>query len=73
MIMALPNTNLGKRAKQDLFNMIDEFNAAKAVIPRDKNCKKCPYSDDGQSRGMITPCFDICDDRHIVVRPYSSG
>jgi len=31
-------------------------------IPKDKDCTKCPHAYKGESQGMITPCFDICDD-----------
>lgn len=34
-------------------------------IPEDKDCKKCPYSNDGVSQGMCSPCFDFCQGNGI--------
>ena len=34
-------------------------------IPEDKDCKKCPYSKDGESLGMMSPCFDFCQGHGI--------
>jgi hypothetical protein len=38
-----------------------EFSTIFSQIPKDKDCKKCPYSQNGSGRGMVTPCFDICE------------
>jgi hypothetical protein len=48
----------------DIMKHFDEFmKQAQEIedkIPEDKDCKKCPYSENGQSLGMVTPCFDYC-------------
>jgi len=51
---------------EDFLNSFNKhLKAVKEVedkIPEDKDCKKCPYASNGQSLGISSPCFDICDD-----------
>ena len=43
-----------------LFDMMDGIQEIMDQIPEDKDCKKCPHSNDGHWPGMVTPCFDLC-------------
>ena len=69
--MTESNMPLERIAREDFLKIVDEMNEVINKIPKDKDCKKCPYSDNGHSLGMMTPCFDICDEMEIAVEPYA--
>lgn len=67
--MAKTSLTLEKIAGEDFLKIIDEMKEYESKIPKDKDCKKCPYSENGHSLGMRTPCFDICDGFGVNIPP----
>jgi len=53
----------------DINDHTDRMAELYSDIPNDKDCTQCPHSANGEWGGMVTPCFDICDDR--PTRPFS--
>jgi len=45
---------------KDIDDILQDMKDIDDNIPEDKDCKKCSYSENGVSRGMVTPCFDFC-------------
>jgi len=53
--------NIQITRNQTCNELIAQLEECRKKIPADKNCKICPYSQNGASRGMETPCYDLCD------------